>query len=229
MHAVLMFLFLWFSPRGKVVPVEEIKRVVVQYINGTGPASPEEIVVEFRRIPKDIVASSEKYDLQVAADGPLALRGNVSLPLEIVSNGVVEKRFVVSTKIRRFGNVLFAARKLPQHSSIGDEDVCVHRTETTTLPSDIVTAASQLRGKRTTRIVSDGSALRESILEVVPIVKPEDRVNLVVRTKTVMISVTAVARECGRMGELVTVERPGFRGTFKGTVMNETTVELKLD
>jgi flagella basal body P-ring formation protein FlgA len=224
-----MLLFLWFSSQGRMVLMEEIKQMVTQYIHAAGPPSADEVVVEFRSVPVDISVSREKYELRVATDGLPVLRGNVSLPVEVVCGGATEKRFVVSVKIRRFGNVLFAAKQLSRHAQVGEEDILVQKAETTTLPADILRQPGQLQGKRTSRIVSNGSVICGSMLEAPPLVTPEDRVNLIVRTKSVTVSVDAVAKEDGRLGEIVTVERRGVRGRLKAKVVNEKTVVLVLD
>ena len=229
MHCVLMLLFLWFSSRGKLVLAEEVRQVVAQHIRALGPASPDEMSIEFRKVPDDIQASSETYELRVIEDGHPALKGNVTLPVELLCHGAVERRFTVSVKIRRFGDALFAVRQLPQHAQLSGEDVLVQRVETTNLPGDIITRESKLQGMRTKRIISRGGVLRENMFETQPLVKPEDNVNFVVTTKTVRISVHAVAREDGREGDVVGVVRQGSRGMLKGKVVDQRTVELKLD
>ena len=128
------------------------------------------------------------------------MRGIVCLPVEITSEGKVARQMVVSLKVRLFGQVFVAGRQLERHSNISDEGIGSRYVELTSMPDDVVMHKEQLSGKRTSRIIGAGSILRESSLELIPLVFRDEHVTLIVRAGHVKLSMQGVAKEDGVFG-----------------------------
>ncbi len=227
--AFASLLFLCITGDANSVPKEEIKRVVREFVLAHLDTSKEEAMIEFRSIPETTVPLGDPYTLRIAAEVVPPLRGNLSLPVEIVVQGHAVGRSIVSLRIRRYGVVFVTSRQLDRHAPLSDADIVSRRIETTLMPADFITDKEQLRRKRTTRILAAGTVLRESNVETIPLVNQNDLVTLVIRTGAVRLFTQAVAKGDGREGDFVTVQTSATRQKIRARVASEKTVELLIE
>lgn len=229
MVVFLIILAMWFGDARTIVKREALKRAVEDYVQNQFAGSAQSAIIEFRSLSSQIVVSNAGYSLRVAPEGHPRLNGNVSVPVEIVVKGKVEKRVLVPIKVRTFGNVAVAAKQLMRHALMMKDDVEMQTVETTMLPQDVVTSFETLREKRTTRIISQGSVLRESIIETIPLIQQNETVTLIVKSKGVEVSTRVLAKEDGRRGEYILVQKMETREKLKAKVVNNKIVQLDLD
>lgn len=229
MIVLLIIMAMWFGDTGTVVKPEALKRAVEEYVHNQFAGSAQTVVIEFRSLPNEIVVSNAGYSFRVAPEGPPRLSGNTSVPVEIVVQDKVERRVLVPIKVRTFGNVAVAAKQLMQHALMLKDNVEMQTVETTTLPQDVVTSVEALREKRTTRIISQGSVLRESMIEHIPLVQQDETVTLIVKLKGVEVSTRVLAKENGRRGEYILVQKMETHEKLKAKVVNNKIVQLDVD
>lgn len=228
MTAFLIIMTLWFGDTMTVVKPEALKRAVEEYVRDQYRGSAQTIIVEFRSLPNEIAVSDAAYSFRVAPEGSARLSGNVSLPVEIVVKDKVERRVLVSFKVRTFANVVMASKQMQQHAFITKDNVEIQTVETTLLPQDIITSFEMLTEKRSSRIISHGSILRESMIEAVPLIQQNETVTLVVKSKGVEVTTKALAKQDGRRGEFILVQKMETRETLKAKVVNNKLVQLDI-
>lgn len=221
-------MMLWFGDTMTVVKPESLKRAVEEYVRNQYRGSAQTIIVEFRALPNGIAVSDAGYSFRVAPEGSARLSGNVSLPVEIVVKDKVERRVLVPFKVRTFANVIMASKQMQQHALITKDNVEMQTVETTLLPQDIVTSFEVLTEKRSSRIISQGSILRESMIESVPLVQQNETVTLIVKSKGVEVTTKALAKENGYRGEFILVQKMETRETLKAKVVNNKLVQLDI-
>jgi flagella basal body P-ring formation protein FlgA len=185
-----------------------------------------ELTVEFRSAPSSLPKPSEDSRLRIAAEPGAALRGTMGVPVEVIAGGTVAIRTVVSIRVRTFGIVPVASKRLDRHEPIAEGDIRVELTETTDLPGDVVTDARRLSGMRTSRIVAEGSVLRTSHIEALPLVRHDGIVRLIARTGRVAVTSEATATKDGALGETVLVVRRESREHLQARVVGEGIVEV---
>lgn len=230
MIGILTALLLIFAGTANVVSPDEIKSVVREYVLSHLDSSlRKDAVVEFRSLPEPIRLSHSEYTLRVGSESTPRLRGNVSLPVEIVSEGKIQRRAMVSIRVTTFGNALAAKHQLERHTKVSDSDFEVQRMELSSVPDDVVANASQLTGKRTRKVISSGSTLRESALEIAPSVLQDEVVTLIVKTKRVILSTNAIAKEDGLLGSVIKVQKINSHERIEAKVVGEHTVEITME
>jgi len=170
-----------------------------------------EIVLECRDVPDSLRVPAGSLRLSVDAGATQALRGHVSFAVEIAVDGLVTRRVIVAALIRTYDTVLVAARQLGARAAIGPDDVRPVRMETTQWIGRPLTGLAQVAGKRTKRIVGEGSALSEEFLEDIPLVEHGDHVTLRAVAGGVSVVTGAVALEDGRAGSVITVRLANAR------------------
>jgi flagella basal body P-ring formation protein FlgA len=204
-------------------------RAVEVTIRSAAGCSPEDLVVEVRGSNLPPAACPDGGMVRIPG-GPLTVvRGNVSVPVELVAGQTVCARGIVSVRVRTFGSVVVALRALGRHAVIGPGDIALRRCETTSMPSGVVSGDSMCIGMRTTRMLNEGTVLRADMLETLPLVEQGTPVVLRVHSGAAVVSVAAVARTDGRLHEWITVERmPGHTAT-RARVAGPGTVERILE
>lgn len=208
------------------VEEDEIKSVVQQYVQSRLGSSSQEVRVEFRSIPNRILNIPKDARLHVVTESVPDLQGNVILPVEVVHADRVVHTFLVSLRVRTFGQVLVAAETMGKHQQGSAIPVVIEQRETTTLPPDVLTSPEQLQGKRTRQFIRRGAVLRQSMFESQPLIRQGSVVTLVVKTGAVLVRTAAIVREDGLAGDRIRVQKLGSHEVFSARVVDAETVEL---
>ena len=138
---MMLFITLFLAAFGGplVVTQADLEHTVELYVRARYANTAREMTVEFRSVPDGLAVSGSAYTLRVSALAtPLPL-GNVSFPVEVISDGHVVNQCIVSAKVRTFDSVLVTARQLGQHERITSEDVRREKIETTGLRGTALT------------------------------------------------------------------------------------------
>ncbi len=217
---------LMLADAGRTAEANEIQQVVREYILSQVDTTVASVDVEFRSLPTRVMNIPEEGGLRVVHVPHKRLRGNVILAVEVFSPVRVEHTFLLSVKIREYRSVLKAAGKI-EKGSVGESiPVIMDRVESTNITGELLTASEQLVGMRARRIIKAGGILTDDMFEPVPIIKQGRTVRLIVRTGSVVITTSAVAKEDGGPGSVVLVQKEGRGERLKARVVDKETVEL---
>lgn len=225
---LLVTLLLVLLGTSSVVPRAAFERVVEQYIRTRLAKTPTDVAVEFRSVPDGLQVGRSDYALRVSESVATELRGNISLPVELVVAGHVEHQCIVSIKVRTFDSVFVAARQLGRHDVITPADIRRERIETTSLRGTLLLTLSDLVGLRTKRIVKAGSVLTDESTQTIPDVLQGAAVTLIVKGRNFCFSLDAVVKEDGMRGQQVTVQRTGSSARVQATVISQNSVEMRI-
>lgn len=217
------------SRRLQTISQDEIREVVRTYIQENTRSAHEELELQFRTVPDNVQCRGDEWQLRVDAGTGRILRGPTSIVVELIVDGTVQNRIMVSCVVRRFATVLVATKRIPRHATIGEEDVRQVRMETTFLRYLPVLDTDMLRSLRSKRIITAGSILYEELFEPKPLVQRGDDVILKVLAGGVCLSTKAVAQEDGWKGDLIEVRREGSRVLLRGKVETPQTVAISTD
>lgn len=211
---------------GRTIEASEIKQIVRQYIFAHVDTADASIDIEFRSLPTRVMNIPESGGVRIAHAPQKRLRGNVILAAEVFSDARVEHTFLVSVKIREYRSILKAAGRISKGTR--GETVLVEgdKVESTNLTGELITSHAQLAGMRAKRIIKAGAILTTDMFEPVPVINQGRTVKLIVRTGSVMITTSAIAREDGGPGSMVLVQKEGTGERLRARVVDEETVEL---
>lgn len=181
--------------------------------------------LEFRSLPKPLTVTGR--NIRLCVDEPLLpdVRGNMSVAVSVYSNELLVQKILVSLKVRTFGTVAIAARQLEQHAVLQPGDMMFQERETTATADAVVTVAAETEGRRTKRIIAAGSLLRRDALERMPAVQQNGIIVLVVRSGAVRLSVKAIAKADGVIGQMIQVQREGSHDRLYARVVADGLVE----
>ncbi|NUN69074.1 MAG: flagellar basal body P-ring formation protein FlgA [Bacteroidetes bacterium] len=222
----LLCILLLMSGDRATVTTEEVRSAVERYLHANLPsAAVVTTEIEYRSLPADLKVPAGPRTIRVAPKQGMQLKGRVGLPVEIVCGGKVHTTILCSVIIRTFEEVYVAVRPLGKNELLDQSLFILQRIETTEM-DDAVTAGTSLLGLRTKRMLTERSALRHSAVETAPAVRRDQLVSMLVRSGTVTIGASGVAKEDGVLGALVQVQRLGSKETVQARVVGQQIVEI---
>ena len=223
-----MAILVWTGVETTLVDNAKIKSVVTEFVQAK-LGKMNRAIIEFHGRMPNIATRSANYSIRVAADVLPEMKGYVSIPVEIVSGKRVEGRAVISVYCRTFDTVAVTIRQIQRHEQIKQEDIAFKEIETTMLESDVVTSVLDLAGKRSTRIITANSILRQGMMERIPVLKQDDRVTIAVRSNYSTVTANGIVEEDGGIGDFITVQRVGSHQRVHAQVIDARTVEIRID
>jgi flagella basal body P-ring formation protein FlgA len=228
MRAILLVVGLLFSGTNSAVAQgDRLKQAVEEFIRQHYHGTSEEVRLEFRTVPELGTAVPSGADLRVQPTGG-SLRGTLILPVELVVEGSVQRRYLVTVRVRTFGDALAAKTMIPKEAPLSADVVEPQRIETTRFSGEQIGAVEELVGMRAARIIMPGTILTRAMVEQQPLVIRSAAVDLEVRSRAVVIVTKAIAREDGRPGETIEVERIGSRERMRATVVGPARVRCEI-
>lgn len=213
------------TPRFEIAP-ERMKVEVEHYVNRAWSDETGEVAVEFPRPPQAVAVPSETAELRVLPGNSSDLRGNASVLLGIFVDGRLYKKVPVSARIRTFEMVAVAGNKILRHHILTGDDITFEMRETTSLRHTPIRSADDMLGMRAKRTIGVGRVLDGSMLEVPPVIKRGDRVSAVARVRNVTVKVPAIAKEDGRVGDIISVTNVDSRRKLFARVENSEMVAV---
>ncbi len=203
----------------------DLRGAVETYVAGLPAREGIEYAVECRDVPDSIVIPSGILRLAVDPAATPVLRGHVALAVEVAVDGATVRRVLVAAFVRTYAEVLLAGRALDARAAVGANDVRSARVETTEWSRRPVAGVASLAGRRTRRIIAEGSILFEELFEDLPLVARGERVTLRAASKGVSISTGAEALQDGRLGSVITVRASCTRSRLRARVIDAGVVE----
>jgi len=188
----------------------------------------EEVVIEAIRVPRGSRARCEShFTLEPLTQGRTG--GHLVVMVDFTSEDSGIERVPVSCTIREYADAYVAKHQIDRHLPVTDNDVLLRRVEVTHVLREYLHDLSAFVGLRTQRIVQEGAVLTSGVLELEPTVHAGDTVVLMTRTVGVKVTVSALAKEDGRLGSTITVQPTGGHQRFRGKVIDGRTVERSAD
>ena len=229
-HSIVLLLLLsvaaFAGPGTMFLRASDLRGAVESFVARLPVREGHEIVVECRDVPDSIPVPSGTLRLIVDQGATPVLRGRVALAVEVVVNGVTVRRVLVAALVRTYAGVLLSTRMLGARAPVVADDVRSARVETTEWTRRPVADISSLAGKRTKRIVAEGSVLFEELFEPFPLVTRGDQVMLRAGSKGFSISTGAVALQDGLLGSVITVKASHTRVRLRARVIDAGVVSV---
>lgn len=214
---------------GRLLGAEEIGRIIEGHIRKNLPGGGIQAEVREVRIVEEITLPPEARSCKVWISEPLRKGGWVKANLAFYGNGKEVRRTTVSAQLDLYQNVVVADRYLKRHQEIQAEDLRVMPINIQQLPPDAVTNPQEILGKRMLVNLNSREPLRASLLDVPPLVKKGDVVNVILERNSLKLSCLGEIKEAGRKGDRVKLVNLGSKKELFGRVVDAGTVHLDVN
>ncbi|MBR9982788.1 MAG: flagellar basal body P-ring formation protein FlgA [Desulfatitalea sp.] len=212
----------------KSISPERIAAVVRDHIQKYAPWSAEQMTIrpiqynQSHRVPPGEVA------FRVTAPKHVAWVGAVPFRVQILVDGQTVQRASVPTYIEVWQDVLLAAKPLGRNQPITAEDVKIERMNMARVPTSAILDMGQAVGRRANRPIAVNSVLRSDQMDLPPVIRRGDVVQVVAESDTLRITTQAVAQDSGGVGEMIRVMNARSRQNIHAEVVNGQTVRVML-
>jgi flagella basal body P-ring formation protein FlgA len=185
--------------------------------------------VQFSIVNSDESWMSPEGPLTVTVEGPddSRCRGAVQLWLRVASAQGQQLRLAVRCKASVSAEVLVSARTIVRDAAIGPDDFRVELRDITRCAFEPLSSAQALAGMRARRTLVAGTLLDERMVQPIPAVRSGEPVRLRYQGGRVDVSVEALAREDGCVGENVWVENRQSNRLVRATVVARGSVAVQ--
>jgi len=185
--------------------------------------------VEFKFVPQGNI---KPFNLPAGAlrveviPAVAALLGSRRFTLICRVNGRVVKNLSVSGKLQAVADVVVANRNLRRGQIISSADVTVTRLDISKLRDPLFELDAVL-GKRVARALRRGQVVQGKNLDIPPLVQKGALVKIVASRGALLLTATGIARQDGRMGEVIRVTNIASRKTIVGRVTGRDRIEVE--
>ncbi len=199
---------------GKVDP-EALRAEAERVVTALLPVSPEGAPAAWCEItmPTEALTVAGSWTLGCARREPLP-PGRTQLRLQL-QDGWQTRELPVSVVAHTYGEVAVARLPVERDRPLSDSLFEWRWTDLAGAPSGLVSSRAQLQGASATRSLGAGVTLRATDLKPTPVIRAGDLVELLVQRGSVAVSVRALARQAGCLGQTIPV-----RNELTGRLVN---------
>jgi flagella basal body P-ring formation protein FlgA len=172
--------------------------------------------------PGAVVHPFEKVKLK-AGKPRFGMGNSILQPVEIWSGEKVFRTIPVYIRVEASGNVFLAARDISAGERISGQDVVVRPHKSVDLSLNPVSSLDQIKGQRLKRSVKSGQMLRLDMFEPSDGLRPDDIVQVELRSKNLIIRFPAKLISIGASREAVIVN-PASGKRLKGLLEGDKIV-----
>ncbi len=187
---------------------EAIAEAAVHCVRARFPEGGPEVLISVRSQPEDVlVGEGEPPELRPSVAGTAAPVGKVRVDVDLLRDGLLLKRVPVSLQVSPYDRVAVASKPVSAGERLSAEKVAFTRLDLSSLQGDCLTAWAQIEGQVASRTIAPGEVIRRGMLrqpEPPVVIRPNERVFLVVRTKTLRAVTLGRATRSARLGEVAT-------------------------
>jgi flagella basal body P-ring formation protein FlgA len=119
------------------------------------------------------------------------------------------------------------AKPLGKYQPIDADDIRIKRVNLARVPSNAIMDANQVLGRRPNRNIAANCVLRNDQVELPPVIKRGDVVQVVAESSILRIEAKAMAKENGVVGDRIQVMNLRSKKIIYAQVMDGQTVEVE--
>ena len=213
--------------RALQVKAQRICDAVKRHIQANTPWRSDQMKIKPITYSQDVTVVDGQLSLQVKSPKHSDWLGSIPFTVSVFVDGKIAKKVTVPVTIEVWSDVVLAAIPLGKYQIIESKHVRVEKMNLTRVPENAVLRIEQAVGSRTNRNIAVNSILRGDQIELPPVVKRGDVVQVVAESKRMKISVKARAKESGAKGKMIRVQNLRSKKTIYAQVVDSTTVQVE--
>ncbi|MFZ1984881.1 MAG: flagellar basal body P-ring formation chaperone FlgA [Desulfatitalea sp.] len=204
----------------------QIRGAVESFIQTHAPWSADQMKIRPIEYSQSHKLPPGEVTLQVMAPKHSDWLGAVPFQVQLLVDGEAVKRTSVPAYIEVWQEVVLAAKPLGRNQPITREDLQIQTMNLARVPSNAIVHVDQVLGRRANRAIAVNSVLRIDQVELPPIVRKGDVVQVLAESARLKITTQAVAQENGAIGQKIQVMNVGSKKNIHAQVIDAQTVRI---
>jgi len=217
------------TPRqdGQTIDPKTIRDAVKTYILNNAPWDSKQMSIKQIRFKEPVQVPQGRITLQVAAPRHMDWIGGTPFTVHIWVQGQEIKRLTVPANIEVWSDVVVSTKPLGRFQPIRRDDIRLQRMNLARVPSNAVVSLDQALGRRASRSIAPDCVLRRDQIELAPVIKRGDIVQVVAETPVMRISVKGMAKQDGAKGDRIKVINLRSKKVIYAQVVDGQTVSVE--
>jgi flagella basal body P-ring formation protein FlgA len=213
--------------RALQVKAQRICDAVKRHIQANSPWRSDQMKIKPIKFSQDVTVTDGQMSLRVRSPKHSDWLGSIPFTVFVYVDGKIAKKVTVPVTIDVWSDVVLAAIPLGKYQIIESKHVRIEKMNLARVPEKAVLRIEQAVGSRTNRNIAVNSILRSDQLELPPVVKRGDMVQVVAESKHMKVSVKARAKESGAIGKVIRVQNLRSKKTIYAQVVDSQTVQVE--
>lgn len=208
----------------QVISGSQVEQIVRDYLNGriNDPAAK----VRLTQPCADVVLPQGKVTTKVETPRQTNLMGTVQLCVSFDVDGQHAKKNWVTADVAILSEAVVARRALARLEIITEQDVELRSVNLVDLPPGVISDSAEVIGQRAKKTILADTPLRGDMVELVPLVKRGDVVQMVTQKAGLRVTALGEVRQSGAMGERIQVMNVDSRKILFAKVVDSRTVVI---
>jgi len=215
--------------RGYVQITEtQIKTIVYDYVNDRLLTEGRNGTVTDVRVSHSVIVPKGRVTYQVKPLKHTVMKGKVPIPVHLLVNGRLAKKIMAVAEVAIMESVVVAGRPLKKAQIVTESDLVIREMDLSDCPSNSFTRLEDVVGKRLRRSVDAFSILRSDLVDLPPLVRRGDVVQIVAESENLKIRTMGIVKGIGaRLGERVQVVNADSNRQVYAKVVDAKTVTVE--
>ena len=208
------------------VSEERIAAAVRAFIQNRAPWKHDQMKIRYIDARQSLQVPPGSVSFQITPPRHTDWLGAVPFYVTVKVDGQSIRRLHVATYIEVWNDVVLSAKPLGRGQPIGEADIQVRKMDLARVPVNAVLDSRQVIGRRTNRAIAANSIFRNDMVEIPPLVRKGDLVQVVAESDMLRITTRGIARENGGKGERIRVKNLRSKKTIYAQVVDANLVRV---
>ena len=213
--------------RNTVIAPESINAAVKAFVTRRAPWKPDQLKVVKLTFDQELTVPPGKVGFQVIEPRHTDWLGPIPFSVQVMVDGRTVKKVTAPATIEVWSDVAIAVKPLGRYQPIEADDIVLKKMNLARMPSNAIVCADQVLGRRANRNIAANSVLRSDQVEMPPIVKRGDVVQVVAESAILRVSAKGQAKENGAKGDRIQVMNLRSKKIIYALVVDEQTVAVE--
>lgn len=208
---------------GIKISKKDLEAIAIRCIKRNNPWGKNLKITEVKAI-KDVLLPKGKISYWCQLNrSPV---GSFSVPIIFRLNGEIVSRTWVMAKTRLVIPVVVARYPIRRGEIITEEKLRIIKKDISAIPKGMFVKKEEVIGKRAKTNISVGRIIYKTMVEVPPVIKRGQRVRIVAESDTLKVTAPGVAKQDGRVGDVIKVQNLISKKIVSGIVVDSQTVKV---
>ena len=206
----------------------KICAAVKNFIYQSAPWDRSQIKIRSVTCDQDLRLPPGNLDLRVIPPKHTDWIGAIPFRVQVYVNHRLAHSVSVPAHVEVWSNVIVSAKPLGRRQPIGPDDIKVQRMNLARIPRNAILSEDQVIGRRTTRPVAMNTILSSDRVEIPPLIRKGDVVQLVAESPSLKVVTRGMAKEKGGLGDRIRVENLSSKKSVYARIVDASTVRVEL-
>lgn len=177
------------------------------------------------RLPENMYVPEGVLTLEAKLVSKMRYNAPVQVSVAVKVNGNLHLNIVTNWRVRKFANVIVAARDLPSRTILSANDVIFETREVPNL-DEVIYNVKDVIGLETKRPLTIGSTISKWMLSKPQLIRSGDNITILSKAGSVVVQVAGQALQGGAVGDVIRVRNLSSGKTILARIESDSTVVI---